>query len=530
MPMEPSPPSLKHELRTPLNHIIGFCEMLIEEAQDQAQAESPGRSQLIPDLERIHEAGRRLLGVINNLFDDSIPEAERLEESHIHHEVRTPLNQIIGYTELLQEDAAEFNDPACVDDLAKIHSAALRLLDLVLVNFDGKRFPVDATERHDPGHPVSLLHKEPAIPDALAPGASAGAKHLGAILVADDDAANREMLARRLQRLGHAVSMAENGRQAVEMIRAQPFDLLLLDIVMPEMDGYQVLKYLQANRPAAHLPVIVLSASDDSEKIAHSIKLGAQDYLPKPFDPVLLQARIGSCLEKKRLRDREAAYLQTIQLERDRSEDLLRVILPADVVAELKAKGEVRPRRIENVGVLFADVAGFTRYCDNRDPETVLRDLQSLVKELENLTVSHGMEKIKTIGDAFLSAAGLMRSSLDSALDCVRCGLAMIRAARSLPCEWELRIGVNCGPVVAGIVGRQKYQYDIWGDTVNIASRIQGEAPVGGLCVSSETWRLLAHRCSGHSLGLRELKGKGARELFQIDSILGHAPTEHGTW
>ena len=505
------PPGLKHELRTPLNHIIGFCEMLIEEAGDQEPAAS--RIALIPDLKRIHEAGRRLLGVINTLFDDSIPEAERLKESHIHHEVRTPLNQIIGYTELLQEDAADFNDQACVNDLAKIHTAALRLLELVLDNFGGKRFTIDPAERLDPYSPVTLLLKEPEIPDQ-----TARSQQLGTILIADDDSSNREMLARRLRRLGHTVSMAEHGRQAVEMIRSQSFDLLLLDIVMPEMDGYEVLKYLQANR-SSHLPVIVLSASDDSSKVAHAITLGAQDYLPKPFDPVLLQARIASCLETKRLRDREAAYLAAIQRERDRSDDLLQVILPASVAAELKAKGEVRPRRVENVGVLFADVAGFTHYCDIRDPETVHRDLQSLVKELENLTAAHGMEKIKTIGDAFLAAAGLMRSGPESALDCVRCGLAMIQAARNLPCEWELRVGVHCGPVVAGIVGRQKYQYDIWGDTVNIASRVQAEAPVGGLCVTSETWRLLESRCIGRSLGLREMKGKGARELFQIESI-----------
>ena len=245
--------------------------------------------------------------MINTLFDDSIPEAERLEESHIHHEVRTPLNQIIGYTELLQEDAADLNDEACVADLAKIHTAARRLLELVLANFGGKRFPVDASERLDPGQPVGLLHKEPAVPGTLTTDDPTRSQQVGRILVADDDTANREMLARRLRRLGHTVSMVENGRQAVEMIRTQPFDLLLLDIVMPEMDGYEVLKYLRVNRPASHLPVIVLSASDDSKKVAESIKLGAQDYLPKPFDPVMLQARIGSCLENKRLRDREAA-------------------------------------------------------------------------------------------------------------------------------------------------------------------------------------------------------------------------------
>lgn len=498
--MDPESPGLKHELRTPLNHIIGFCELLIEEAGDK-----PGRDLLLADLQRIHEAGRRLLGVINSLFDDSIPEAERLEESRIHHEVRTPLNQIIGYTELLQEDAMELGDAACIADLEKIHAAALRLLELVMENFSAK----PASENV---HPLSeLVHTPPTIlVRQVAPGD---------ILIADDDSANREMLARRLRRLGHQVSTAQNGRQVLEMISQKSFDLLLLDLVMPEIDGYGVLAHLYANQPAAHLPVIVLSASDDSAMVARAIALGAQDYLAKPFDPMLLQARISSCLETKRLHDREAAYLAEIRRERDRSEHLLQVILPATVATELKTHGEVRPRRVDEVAVLFADVAGFTRYCDNRDPEAVHRDLQELVISLETLTAAHGMEKIKTIGDAFMATAGLTRPNRDAAIDSVRCGLAMIEAARNLPAGWELRVGVHCGPVVAGIVGRQKYQYDVWGDTVNTAARIQAEAPVGGLCVSAELWQSLAGRCTGHSMGVREMKGKEPLELLVIEAV-----------
>lgn len=504
----PAPASLKHELRTPLNHIIGFCEMLIEEAEDD---EGGQRATLVPDLRRIHEAGRRLLGVVNDLFDDSIPEAERLEESHIHHEVRTPLNQIIGYTELLQEDAADLGDAASAEDLAKIHTAAHRLLELVMANFGSARFPVDESERLDPDHPVKLLHRQAPLRRH---------DHLtGNILLADDDAANREMLTRRLRRLGHTVTTASDGREVLEMVRVGSYDLLLLDIVMPELDGYQVLEYLQANPPPAALPIIALSASDDADNVARCIEVGAEDYLPKPFDPTLLQARIDSCLDKKRLRDREAKYLRTIQREKERSDDLLHVILPADIAAELKATGEVKPRRIDNVAVLFADVAEFTSYCESRDPETIHRDLQKLVKELEILTAAHGMEKIKTIGDAYLAAAGLLKITDDPALDCVRCGLAMIEMTKILPSAWKLRVGVHCGPVVAGIVGRQKYQYDIWGDTVNSAARMQTEACPGTLCVSTETWQLVKAHCRGRSLGLREIKGKGQIEVFAIDAL-----------
>lgn len=512
----PTSPSLKHELRTPLNHIIGFCEMLIEEATDQDAA---ARAELVPDLQRIHEAGRRLLGVINDLFDSSIPEAERLDQSRIHHEVRTPLNQIIGYTELLEEVAGESGDTAALPDLAKIRSASLMLLDLVIVNFDSTRFPVDASEHLDPDEPIKLLRRDepPSGEGPLRVGNATSST--GVVLIADDDPTNREMLARRLRRLGHRVELAEDGRQVVEKVRAGSYDLLLLDLVMPRMDGYEVLNYLRNNPPARHLPIIVLSASDDTRKIAHSIELGAQDYLTKPFDPVLLQARIDSCLENKRLRDREADYLRTIQREKERSDDLLHVILPADIAAELKANGVVCPRRIENVAVLFADVAGFTHYCDSRDPETIHRDLQDLVKELEILTVSHRMEKIKTIGDAYLAAAGLLKVTDKPLLDCVRCGLAMIKSARALPAAWDLRVGIHVGPVVAGIVGRQKYQYDIWGDTVNVAARMQAEARPGRLCVSEENWRLLERDCRGSSLGVREIRGKGRIEVFEVEAL-----------
>jgi class 3 adenylate cyclase len=305
------------------------------------------------------------------------------------------------------------------------------------------------------------------------------------------------------------------------MIGKGSYDLLLLDVVMPGMNGCEVLSYLQANPPPAALPVIALSASDDSAQVARCIEAGAEDYLCKPFEPSLLQARIDSCLEKKRLRDREILHLHAIEKERERADDLLHVILPANVAAELKATRKFRPRRVEGVAILFADVVGFTGFCEKRDPEVIYRELQTLVKELEMLTTAHGMEKIKTIGDAFLSAAGLLNQFGNPALDCVRCGLAMIEMAEGLPLPWRLRVGIHVGPVVAGIVGRQRYQFDVWGDTVNQAARMQAEAPAGGLCVTRATWELLEPRCVGTSLGSRLVKGKGRQEVFEVTAVKG---------
>jgi CheY-like chemotaxis protein len=150
----------------------------------------------------------------------------------------------------------------------------------------------------------------------------------GRILVVDDNRLNRVKLAHGLKQEGHTVALAENGRQALDMVRAQPFDLLLLDIVMPEMDGYQVLEQMKGNSVLRDIPVIVISALDEMESLVKCIEMGAEDYLPKPLDPVLLKARIGACLEQKRLRDQEVTYLQQIEREKKRADDLLNVVIP----------------------------------------------------------------------------------------------------------------------------------------------------------------------------------------------------------
>lgn len=507
--------SLKHELRTPLNHIIGYCEMLMEEAHDHA------RDAWLPDLERIHAAGKRLLGVVNDLFDPSKAEVLRNNPRQLDHELRTPLNQIIGYSEMLQEEAREQALDRLLADLDRIHSAARRLLELVLEHFVPAGVAAGRPEAITPTDATTFLlrtsaaraRERAAVARAMTPGPT------GTLLVVDDDEANRTMLARRLMRLGHEVEMAANGRLALELLRTKSFDLLLLDIQMPELNGYEVLEQLKADPILRALPVIVLSASSETDRVAHCIEMGAEDYLPKPFDPVLLQARISACLEKKRLRDREEAHLRQIETEKRRSDELLRVILPGDVAEELKATNAVKPRRFENVGVLFSDIAGFTSYCDRHPPEEVHSQLQALIDTFERLAASHGLEKIKTIGDSFMATAGLLVPLENPALACVRCGRAMIEAAPAQPPGWQVRVGVNAGPVIAGVVGRRKYQYDVWGDTVNLAARLEHAAAPGALCVTAETWRALEPHCLGESLGALSVKGKGELELFRVDAI-----------
>lgn len=155
--------------------------------------------------------------------------------------------------------------------------------------------------------------------------------YAGRILVVDDNRLNRLTLAQYLRQQGHTVALAENGQAALELLQKEPFDLLLLDIVMPEKDGYQVLEEVRASPALRSLPVIVISAVEEMDSVVRCIQMGAEDYLPKPFDPVLLRARIGACLETKRLHDQEVAYLEQIRREKKRADDLLNVVIPLGV-------------------------------------------------------------------------------------------------------------------------------------------------------------------------------------------------------
>src|SRR5438552_7964740 len=249
--------NLKHELRTPLNHIIGYCEMLMEQAQDD------GLDIFIADLDRIHSAGEQLLGIIDDLCD---PVAHRkMDEASMHHEVRTPLNQVIGYAEMLQEQAKDLGYDSFASDLQKVHTAGRHLLDLIVENFVSIQVNSDAvgSELIPPKRHQAFTRDLTATQNKVV-GAAVGTASL---LVVDDNELNRDMLTRRLERLGYDVSCAENGVEALKLLKTESFDLLLLDVIMPLMDGFEVLEQLKAEPRLRDIPVIVLSASDQLDHV-----------------------------------------------------------------------------------------------------------------------------------------------------------------------------------------------------------------------------------------------------------------------
>ena len=222
--------------------------------------------------------------------------------ANLRHDLRTPVNHILGYSEMLHEDAVAEGREDLAADLAKIQSAARTLAGLI----DTRIREGDSGLQSAPSRKVDAFaeRREPA---------SQVEPRSGRVLVVDDDAGNRDMLSKRLLREGLEVEMAEGGVEALLALGSQAFDVVLLDVMMPVLDGYEVLSQIKANPFSRDVPVIMISALDELGSVIRCIEAGAEDYLPKPFEPTLLRARLSACLEKKRLRDTEQRYLQEIE-------------------------------------------------------------------------------------------------------------------------------------------------------------------------------------------------------------------------
>lgn len=351
------------------------------------------------------------------------------------------------------------------------------------------------------------------------------------LLVVDDSKMMRMGISRSLKKIGvRFIEEASHGRQALERLQAEPFDLMLLDVEMPEMTGLEVLAQMQQHPQLRGFPVIVISGGQDIDDVVRCIEMGADDYLPKPFSQVLLKARLTSSIEKKRLRDMEQLRRQQLQAqhaqleqEQEKTENLLLNILPHSVSQRLKA-GEKRIADAHaEVSVLFADLVGFTQLSKGLSAPHLVEILDQIFSSFDTIVHEVGVEKIKTIGDCYMLVGGVPEPRADHAVAVVQAGLAMLQAMdeinRQHSTQLQIRVGVNSGPVVAGVIGKHKFTYDLWGNTVNIASRMESTGTPGRIHVSPSTALLLGQRFALEARGSVSVKGIG-----ELDTFFVHAP------
>ena len=334
------------------------------------------------------------------------------------------------------------------------------------------------------------------------------------LLVVDDNKVNRLLLTRSLELQGHSVASAENGRVALEMLQREGFDLVLLDMEMPEMDGFQVLERLVHDRKLRDLPVIVTSSLEGVSNVVRCIELGAEDYLTKPVNPVLLKARIGASLEKKHLRDQQ--------------KELVRRFATPEVAQDLQDSGFSLGGKLVQASVMFSDIRGFTSLAESQPPEETIELLNTYYALMFDAISGHGGVVTLMMGDGLMSVFGAPMPLADHGESAVRAAQEMVELIDLFNLEREaekkppikIGIGIASGEMVAGYTGtNQRATYTCIGDTVNLAARLETHTKVAqrAILIDQATRAALSERVEVEPLGQVPFKGKAAPvDVFSV--------------
>jgi len=489
---------LRHELRTPLNHIIGYAEMLLEDADGDLAA----------GLRSIVDDARLLLRRINDRLAPGGRDAATVDLDTARVELTELLGRIRASTDALAATARRDDSAQIALDIGRIAEAADRLGALIERRGDSSK------DRAVADVPVAQVER-------------------GVILVVDDDAGNRDVLARRLSRDGYVVRTAADGEAALSILRAsagRPVDLALLDVMMPGMDGYELLRRIKADAALRDIPVLMISALDQLESVVRCIELGAEDYLPKPFEPVLLRARIGACLEKKRLRDLDAQRTRELSewnamLERrvteqvaqlERLSRLKRFFSPhlAELIVAGGAEDPLRSHRRE-ITVAFLDLRGFTAFVETAEPEELMSLLAEYHREMGRLILAHEGTLERFTGDGMMIFFNDPVPVADPAVRAARMALAMRDRVAALGESWRRRgydlnvgFGIAQGYATIGAIGFEgRLDYGAIGTVTNLAARLCAEAAGGQILVSQPVAAAVEGLIAVEPVGPLTLKG-----------------------
>ncbi len=341
------------------------------------------------------------------------------------------------------------------------------------------------------------------------------------LLIVDDQPANVMLLEKILRGAGYtSITSTQNPLEVYQLHNINHYDLILLDLHMPIMDGFKVMENLKEIETGGYLPILVITAQPE-EKL-RALKSGARDFISKPFNLAEVLVRVQNLLEVRLLNLQTKKLFEQVVAEQKVSERLLNNVLPEVIVKRLKEQPEfhvdnfskVIADTFPEVTVLFADIVGFTQFTETVSPKVMIGLLNDIFTKFDNITFRNGLEKIKTIGDSYMAAAGLPTAMPNHAEQAAHTAFDMLEAMEIINKEsghnFKIRIGMSSGQVVAGVIGVHKFLYDIWGDVVNTASRMESQGLPGKIQITESTQKMLGKNFITENLGYKEIVGKGA--------------------
>ena len=344
------------------------------------------------------------------------------------------------------------------------------------------------------------------------------------ILVVEDSPINQRQLQYLLNKQGYKVLVANHGKEALELLAHERPDLMLLDVVMPELDGLTLCRLLKEEPATRDIPVIFISSLDNTADKLSGFSAGGVDYITKPFHPAEVLARISTHLKIRQLQQQLAENNRQLALEKQKSESLLLNVLPARVAEELMERGSCTPQYFSEVTVGFVDIVQFTATAATLDASFVISELNELFTAFDQIVEAHQCERMKTIGDAYLFASGIPEPRSDHSRAAALVAMEMIgyleQRNQTSEQAWKIRIGLHAGPVVGGIVGTKKYIYDIFGDTVNIAARLESLSQPMCINVSQAFCQGLEDEFQFSCPLSVEMKGKGTQSTCFLEGHL----------
>ena len=514
--------NIKHDLINSINAMIGYSELILDTLNET------GDRALERDIQSIYHSSTAILATIQELFSDKTKTGDDIGSvilnEDLHYSIRTPLSSIIGISELILEDTATVADldlQDIQDCVSKINQAGKRLLRLIK---DLSKYSDLSNGDLMASYYTDLYLKESSIRNFQFNTEVKIPAKIGTILIVDDESANLDIIDKILQQSNHKTFTAESGAEALKVLEKESakIDLILLDLIMPEVNGMDLLKKLKHNNNTYHIPVIILSALDEIDTIVECISMGADDFLIKPVNRILLHARLNNALEKKYFHDKEIKYQKQIKIEQEKSDKLLLNILPESIAKRLKNGESLIADDFEDSTVLFADLAGFTKLSSTISATDVVMQLNSIFSLFDGLLIKYSLEKIKTIGDCYMLAGGLPKPDKNHADSVARMALEMLDTIEQINTKTDqslkVRIGINSGPVSAGVIGKEKFIYDLWGDTVNVASRMETFGSNSKIHVSSNTYLQLKDYYNFTKRDEINIPGKGTMQTYFLNS------------